>query len=341
MNRKLVYALSISILVGFAATAAQAATLWPHGPVHPEAYDYAPSVLFDHQAVPQRWKAYWCGLSTAGTGDAIWYAESTDNMNWTTPQELFSGPSLGITHVCDPTVLYNPQGLQGIGWPWVMYFNDHGTNQAGCPGGTNCNNKVRIAVSANGLNWIAQPVHVTDNFIGCAGDMPSTYGCGQFSVIFIPGDPAGQYVATFGKATGNSSIDGTWYATSTDGVHFTEGPQRWVTGTSGVDLMYNPQGVYKYLFTRNIQVTIGNQNFVFQDLQGATSLGSSWTQLGYWIDPDQLRGSATPGFYRDNFGWRRSGDPVWTMIGFPADNTNGTPDGNTELQALWWGEGLY
>jgi hypothetical protein len=171
---------------------------------------------------------YWTGNMTYSIND-LWYAESTDGINWTNDQPLTQDSTLplvtsnpgpdwnaGSYGPCD--TIYNPGGSSSLDdhniWnnKYVMYY-------MGTTGG---NEFIGLAYSANGTFWkrygndpILSPCTLADDPNECW----DYYSVGYCSVIK---DLSGSWQMWYGGGPGTNL--GIGYATSPDGINWTKDP---------------------------------------------------------------------------------------------------------------------
>lgn len=133
-------------------------------------YDYAPSVMLDTDGLYKMW---WCGEDPSqlpNIVDVIYYAESTDGFNWSTPTMVLesAGPPHQGIWACDPSVVKASNGY------YYMFYTSEGHLMG--------DNQIFLAWSADGFQWDytngGQPVIPLLNPDG-------SYGIGQSSVLYL------------------------------------------------------------------------------------------------------------------------------------------------------------
>lgn len=144
--------------------------------------------------------------------DTIWYAESTDLVNWTNeqmvlylPKDTFYDREWVKLHVACPSVVK-------VGGTYYMYFEAPATlMDTG-----ECDNNVFLATSSDGINFTMYPnnedpqpiIHMPKEYM-----VQRKYGVGQPSVCYVNG-------AFYMWYTDSVNTSGMRFATSTDGINF-------------------------------------------------------------------------------------------------------------------------
>lgn len=281
-------------------------------------YNYGPSILFD--AAESKWKIWWCSVhvtpqGTQVAGDAVWYSDSYDAVNWSTAQIVFVPalkPAWDSFHICDPNVLRNVT-LAGQMRAYVMFY----TGADGLSGGDN-NGQTGVAVSQDGRNW----TRLQKLTLECQTTL--SLGCQHFSAIKLRAntpDPAfgGRFVATYSQSKPDGS-SGTYVVESPDGLNWWgnagapgSAPRRltfpdnfynkWMS--AGIDLMYDmSQSRFLMTFTG----TAANQN----QREHVFSFPAHWyggldgSAVGTLIASYTVsaQGSFVPGWFRAGDGYR-------------------------------------
>jgi hypothetical protein len=203
-------------------------------------YDYAPSVMNDNGI----YRMWWCGLKQSSQGDAIWYATSTNAINWSTPQQVLTatpnsqesnGQATG--HTCDPSVVK-------VNGTFYMYYTS-----AGLSGG---NNQIFLATSTNGVNWTKRTVNEAITPVIPLVNKTGSYGIGQ-SVVFFLNGRFYQYYTHWDKG-------GEMLAISYDGVNWYDyNTSHSVSQNDGSPVFSNTGGdtyVPTYLKDRNVFMAV-------------------------------------------------------------------------------------
>lgn len=177
----------------------------------PNAYDYAPSVLWTGVA-GREWIMYWCGYNAATNSDAIFEATSSNGVTWSSPRVAVAvGPpgSMDYGHVCDPTVVKTPVGYA----PYAKYYTGNASRLATGP------NRIFLAYSTDGLTWYKWGSN--SPLVNC-GNSSSVYGCGMPSVVKVGSTfymtHLECYAAQCNYARNNR------VRTSTEGINWVAGP---------------------------------------------------------------------------------------------------------------------
>ncbi|NUN12052.1 MAG: hypothetical protein HUU55_00295 [Myxococcales bacterium] len=175
-------------------------------------HDYGPAIV---QAEDGIWHMWWCGSPAQATGawDSIWYATSTDGLNWTCPSEAVkvSQSGLDADAVCDPAVVK-------VNDTWWMYYT-------GIHTAVDWSNRIFLAKSEKpGGPWTKYPNN--DNPVpilsdsACNGADPGDYCVGQSAVVYKNG-VFYHWFTDSGKGPGAfPSPLPTMLALSTNGVDF-------------------------------------------------------------------------------------------------------------------------
>lgn len=333
-------ALRVLLALLLVAECASAQALGPVNPgpvnVGPGRYNYSPSVFYDQGS--QKWRAWWCGLNiNAGIGDAVWYAESWDIINWYadlgnlgagTARIVFE-PAPGLwdsAHVCDPSVLAGV-AIAGTLYPYAMYYT--GSNMYGDNDG-----RIGVAVSGDGYAWTRLALLT----LGC--ECASSYGCQRFSVVKVrpEHDPAGgrftAVVSQHADSTGLFSYE------SWDGIHWTNKTLRCLpqtagscSGAPGADLAFDPARG-RYLLTYSADTYYGRFEYVVEALATyyGTIGGTTFAELGFY-NINNAGTSFRPGFFRDQHGYlARPYGGIHTLVSDRDPHL-----GETQLLKLsWW-----
>jgi hypothetical protein len=256
--------------------------------VHAPAYDYAPSVIRDHGI----YKMYWCsGDAVEFSGDAIWYATSSNLTTWSAPQEVLhrtlnsqemiyypngvNNPPVNYTadnlgHNCDPSVVK-------VNGTYYMYYTAGHPDINHQPIG---DGGIFLATSTDGVNWT--------KYSGDGSGKPTrvispkyptnSYGAGQSSVFYLNG----KFYHYYTDVSLGTQYGSTMLAVSYDGKRwFTENGGNPVIGTSSYIVTYNWKynvfmGVYAKdgLQTQSIDVMFSHDgiNWNWWDIQHITDL---------------------------------------------------------------------
>ncbi|MEK7599206.1 MAG: hypothetical protein AAB474_02005 [Patescibacteria group bacterium] len=168
--------------------------------LRPDVYDYGPSIINDGGI----YRMYWCSARIGG-GDSIWYAQSSDGVNWSDLRVILNPtPNSEETdfnadgHICDPSVVKT-------GGIYYLYYTAASFSGK--------NNRIFLAKSTDGVNWIKYPSNsnpkpVIQNTIRSQG-----YGIGQSAVFFLNNK--------FYHYFTNTDLNGEMLAFSTDGINWT------------------------------------------------------------------------------------------------------------------------
>lgn len=259
---RLVKRMLFAIVLFSLALSASAQTFSPRlGPQNPGAnrYNYGPSIIYDSS--DSKWKAWWCGLNVSqGVGDAIWYAESWDTVNWYADlSNISAGPSTMVfagsggsnwdaSHTCDPHVL-RKVSFAGVTRPYVLFYT--GANNLGDNGG-----RIGVALSSDGRNW----TRYGPLTLGC--ETSTELGCQHFSVIHTlannPDPAGGRFVAAYTEV--KTPDTGVYRVESWDGINWTQKTKLCFDATfggcnaaPGVDIAYDlPNGRYIFAFDASV-----------------------------------------------------------------------------------------
>ena len=174
-------------------------------------HDYGPSILL----IDGIYHMWWCGSPIKeGTWDAIWYATSSNGLDWTCPPNIAIEPSdtgLDKSATCDPSVVK-------VSNVFYLYYTGINTD-------VDTNNRIFLATSESaGGPWEkypnnSYPVAILEDPI-CNPKELGDYCVGQSTVIYL-NDEFYQWYTDSGKGSGHSpSPLPTMLAKSTDGIHF-------------------------------------------------------------------------------------------------------------------------
>ncbi|KKT07613.1 MAG: Fibronectin type III domain protein [Parcubacteria group bacterium GW2011_GWA2_43_17] len=147
-------------------------------PIYPDTaqkYDWGGSVIKDGT---NSYKMWWCRQDPY---DTIWYASSTDGINWTGAQKVMQAAdnTYEKTHVGRPSVVK-------VGSTFYMFY------ESPClftPGGVEYKNQIFQATSTNGTTWTKYPSNSNPQpVITAPSDLAvGAYGIGQPSVFYKDG----------------------------------------------------------------------------------------------------------------------------------------------------------
>ncbi len=140
-----------------------------------ESYNYAPSIMLDDGL----YRMWWCAKDE-GDGDSIFYAESSDGMNWSDPkivlQAIYGGEQ---GHwACDPSVVKASNNY------YYLFFTSEHPRFWEDEGYSHGDNQIFLATSKDGINW--NHANNRNPVISLPKEHQQMhYGIGQSSVIFM------------------------------------------------------------------------------------------------------------------------------------------------------------
>lgn len=138
----------------------------------PNSYSYAPSAMYD--ASDGKYKVWFGGNNSTGSGDGIFFAESNSpNGPWSKPQQVFA-PEAGKfdqQDACDPSV------VKGANGTYYMYYGA-ASHDSAASNGNKAWTSIGVATSPDGIHWSPGKQIVTPQ-----NPNSPTYGAGQPSVV--------------------------------------------------------------------------------------------------------------------------------------------------------------
>jgi len=191
-------------------------------------YDYAPTIMKDGTV----YKMWWCGTWSGQSGDRILYANSSDGIQWSTPQMVlapYSGPgwpdaTVEGYHNCDPSVVK----VNGI---YYMYYDsDYKVNS------TLRLTRIFLATSSDGISWTKYPSNTNPKVILQPGSNNTSYGIGQPSVIYKDGKFLLYYTDT--SRSSSYSTAPVFRASSSNGINFADDQSQPVFPYPAVDVKF-------------------------------------------------------------------------------------------------------
>jgi len=160
-------------------------------------YNYQPAVMRETNGTYRLW---WSGgIPANNIWDHIYYSQSTNGVTWTTPQDVMSPSPLAL--ICDPSVVK-------VGSTYYMFFT--GTFDA-----NGRDNDLYLATSTDRIHWTKYPSNADPQpIISRQPPRSDDWGIGQPTVMYLNGEFVLYYLD-------QAIPGGTYRATSTDGIHFT------------------------------------------------------------------------------------------------------------------------